>query len=127
MARPSDRNAFMTLKTAAAFGPIAAAARASRDVAALEACGYIAAALEALAQWRRDTTETARRHAFGHACAAYAVAASHASQGSPVRRSLVAYAAALQLASGAQNDAAAALNAATGAARYLVAQARAAA
>ena len=125
--RPSDRNRFLTLKTAAAFGPIAAAARASGDVAALEACRYIAAALEALAQWRRDTTETARRHAFGHACAAYAVAASAATQGGATRLALVAYAAALQLASGAQNDAAAALNAATGAARILQAQARAAA
>jgi hypothetical protein len=125
MARPSDRNAMMTVKTAAAFAPLAAAARASRDTAALEACEYIAAALEALAQWRRDTTETARRHAFGHACAAYAIANSAAYYGSPVKRALVAYAAGLQLASGYQNDAAAALNACTGAARFLVAQARA--
>ncbi|UTC29821.1 hypothetical protein BAJUN_01910 [Bajunvirus bajun] len=128
MARPSDRNALLTHETVKAFAPIASAAVASRDAAAIESASHISAALEALAQWRRDTTETSRRHAFGAASAAYAVASSRATGHGAVatRRALTAYAAGLLLATGAQNDAQAALHACTGAARMLLALARAA-
>lgn len=126
MSRPSDRKAFLLHGIAGAFAPIASAVGVSGDAAAKEARAHIVAALEAFAQYSRDTRETSRRDAYGAACMAYAVAASAATlPGSlATRRALVGYASALRLATGAQNDWQGALHAAEGAARALIAQAR---
>lgn len=95
MARPSDRLNLAVAIIGQALQGVALAARGASDLdkAALDAC---LKAYERTVQWRRDTTESARREAYGAAQAAIALATCPALkpqtlQGVHVRQALAAF------------------------------------
>lgn len=72
MAKPNhlDGAAHMT---AQAFAAVVAATQGKRDALDAAAFAQVQDACDALARWRRDTTEASRRDAYGAACAAIAL------------------------------------------------------
>jgi len=98
MARPSDKLALAMVDIGRSLEVIASATRGASAVDTM-ALDYMVQGFARACQWRRDMTETARRHAYGAAAAGVALAVlPQGPQGQVGRRALATFGAALQKA-----------------------------
>lgn len=119
MARPSDKLNLIMVDIGRSLEAVAVITRGASAVDAM-ALDYCVQAFAMACQWRRDHTDTARRHAFGSASAAKALATAPGltpatGQDAHKRRALALFATALQRVT--EGDAIGALEAASEAAR----------
>lgn len=102
MARPSDKLNLAMVDIGRSLEIVASATRGASAVDTM-ALDYMVQGFARACQWRRDMTETARRHAYGAATAGVALAsapqfATGGEVGQLGRRALVTFGAALQKA-----------------------------
>lgn len=101
MARPSDKLNLIMVDIGRSLEAVAVITRGASAVDTL-ALDYCVQAFSMACQWRRDHTDTARRHAFGAASAAKALATAPSlapdptGRGAHVRRALATFATAMQ-------------------------------